>query len=314
MMRFELMGRAWIVVFAVGCSTSLPSTPLEQGPAPDPGDAVETADTPPATDDSPALPDLSRPDLFEALSDAPPDPGPPDAHDPGPAPDAIPDPGPEADACVPACGLRVCGDNGCGGSCGTCEPGKTCVDGLCACIPQDHKACCEKAVCWFDGCGVQGEKVADCPNGCKDGVCEGCKPDCIGKVCGDDGCGKDCGTCAAGMCEGLDWTPPAACEAGVCKPVPVVDCDDEDGCTVDSCDPAAGCGHAAVKDGTACVAGSCAGTMWTKPKTCLAGKCAAGGGMQKCDDADVCTEDTCDAVTGCGAKKGADGVACAPGS
>jgi hypothetical protein len=34
-------------------------------------------------------------------------------------------------ACTPKCGGKQCGDDGCGGSCGTCPAGKTCADGQC---------------------------------------------------------------------------------------------------------------------------------------------------------------------------------------
>jgi formylglycine-generating enzyme required for sulfatase activity len=36
-------------------------------------------------------------------------------------------------ACVPACGAKVCGDDGCGGVCGVCQAGTTCFNG--ACVP-----------------------------------------------------------------------------------------------------------------------------------------------------------------------------------
>ncbi|MBX3187359.1 MAG: hypothetical protein KF819_10110 [Labilithrix sp.] len=36
-----------------------------------------------------------------------------------------------ASACVPSCRARACGGDGCGGSCGTCAAGQTCVDGAC---------------------------------------------------------------------------------------------------------------------------------------------------------------------------------------
>jgi hypothetical protein len=61
-------------------------------------------------------------------------------------------------ACVPACGGRECGDDGCGGSCGDCPAGSSCgADGRCACVPA-----------------------------------------CGGRECGDDGCGGSCGGCDAG--------------------------------------------------------------------------------------------------------------------
>lgn len=42
------------------------------------------------------------------------------------APDATVDAG-----CQPACGRLVCGDDGCGGSCGDCEAGERCSAGIC---------------------------------------------------------------------------------------------------------------------------------------------------------------------------------------
>jgi hypothetical protein len=35
---------------------------------------------------------------------------------------------PSFDGCVPTCSLRTCGDDGCGGVCGTCADGQVCVD------------------------------------------------------------------------------------------------------------------------------------------------------------------------------------------
>jgi hypothetical protein len=42
--------------------------------------------------------------------------------------------------------------------------------------------------------------VPPCPPGfnCSNDICIACLPDCLGKVCGDDGCGGSCGTCAFG--------------------------------------------------------------------------------------------------------------------
>jgi hypothetical protein len=67
-------------------------------------------------------------------------------------------------ACVPFCIGRVCGSDGCGGTCGTCtDPAKpSCNDTL--------------------------------------GQCQAvCVPQCTGKACGPDGCGGTCGTCASGV-------------------------------------------------------------------------------------------------------------------
>lgn len=62
-----------------------------------------------------------------------------------------------AAACVPYCGSKKCGDNGCGGSCGTCSTGYQCNGSQC--VYQ-------------------------------------CQPNCAGRKCGSDGCGGSCGTCA----------------------------------------------------------------------------------------------------------------------
>jgi hypothetical protein len=99
---------------------------------------------------------------------------------------------PDCASCTPDCGGRQCGDNGCGGSCGTCSPGSTCNDeGTCEsiCVPQ-----CDGRECGDDGCGgTCGTCDGDCT---ADGQCEGtCVPTCTGRECGGDGCGGSCGSC-----------------------------------------------------------------------------------------------------------------------
>jgi len=64
---------------------------------------------------------------------------------------------PSPGACFTGCTGKQCGDDGCGGSCGTCSGTDVCID-----------------------------------NVCQTGQCQ---PDCAGKTCGDDGCGGSCGTC-----------------------------------------------------------------------------------------------------------------------
>jgi hypothetical protein len=58
--------------------------------------------------------------------------------------------------CTPACAGKSCGDNGCGGSCGSCDADQVCQNGACV---------------------------------------DDCSRDCTGKECGDDGCGGSCGGC-----------------------------------------------------------------------------------------------------------------------
>jgi hypothetical protein len=91
--------------------------------------------------------------------------------------------------CAPQCTSRVCGADGCGGSCGTCDAGTICSGGACACAPQ-----CSGKACGPDACGGS---CGTCASGmCGDGgVCLGCTPVCTGKQCGPNGCGQACGQC-----------------------------------------------------------------------------------------------------------------------
>ena len=108
--------------------------------------------------------------------------------------------------CTPDCAGKVCGSDGCGGSCGQCGADEQCIAGECkpgGCVPK-----CEGKDCGDDACGGScGTCAAN--EACVQGKCEGgaCVPKCEGKECGDDGCGGVCGTCAAGK----------TCEAGACK-------------------------------------------------------------------------------------------------
>lgn len=108
-----------------------------------------------------------------------------------------------AGTCVPTCLGKECGPDGCGGSCGTCPPGKHCEYGVC--VPDCVPVCVGKE-CGPDGCGGS---CGTCPAGkhCDHGACvPDCVPVCVGKECGPDGCGGSCGTCDEGE----------VCAAGIC--------------------------------------------------------------------------------------------------
>ncbi|MFH1529378.1 MAG: hypothetical protein ABIK09_01445 [Pseudomonadota bacterium] len=128
----------------------------------------------------------------------------------------------DCQSCTPECEGLQCGPDGCGGSCGSCPGGYACDQhGYCLCAPQ-----CVGKVCGPDGCGGQ---CGFCPGGdvCNYlGACV-CMPDCLGKECGSDGCGGSCGSCPpGGFC-----TPSGFCDAQMCPPGEIPDCDD-------SCAPA----------------------------------------------------------------------------
>jgi hypothetical protein len=92
--------------------------------------------------------------------------------------------------CLPSCGGKSCGPDGCGGECGTCSSNQVCQTGQCVCVPS-----CSGKQCGSDGCGGV---CGTCQTGtsCSNGQCV-CAKQCSGKTCGPDGCGGTCGTCSA---------------------------------------------------------------------------------------------------------------------
>jgi hypothetical protein len=113
-----------------------------------------------------------------------------------------PDPGCTSDtdctSCTPSCGGRACGDNGCGGSCGTCPIGQTCSSSG-ACVSSCTPSCAGRE-CGSDGCsGTCGSCSGSAMCNAVTGRCEmECVPSCEGRVCGGNGCGGSCGSCPAG--------------------------------------------------------------------------------------------------------------------
>lgn len=114
--------------------------------------------------------------------------------------------------CLPNCDGKECGDDGCGGSCGTCPmDSPICDEGFCTdeCIPDcvqgdqkcigatGYKTCVQQSGCWkwsllTFGCNANEVCAPSADNECV------CIPNCTGKDCGADGCGGSCGTCPVG--------------------------------------------------------------------------------------------------------------------
>jgi len=82
------------------------------------------------------------------------------------------------------------------------------------------------------------------------------------------------------------------CVGKTCVGGPPPNCDDANPCTDDTCNPESGCVHtdntAPCDDGNACTAGD----------QCAGGSCV-GGPPLNCDDANPCTDDTCNPESGC---------------
>lgn len=181
--------------------------------------------------------------------------------------------------CTPDCVGKQCGDDGCGGVCGTCADGDECSDGLCSCVPD-----CAGKTCGSDGCdgtcGTCGDNET-----CDDGACV-CVPDCNGKQCGDDGCGGSCGSCPSGVC-----SPSGQCN---CVPSCAGRVCGDDGC-------GGSCGTCTV--GVCGLDGQCDCTPSCSGKECgsdgCGGTCGACGPHQQCSAAGQClnTGVVCDVFT-----------------
>lgn len=215
-----------------------------------------------------------------------------------------------------------------------CEDGSKCTIGdQCknsACSPGAAKACDDQKECTVDSCdpvsgncGTFNAKDGNaCDDGdkcsekstCKTGQCVAadkvtCKDD--GNPCTNDDCDKASG-CAypaqPGSCNADDnvCTDKDSCAAGKCVPGNVLICDDKNACTDDSCDPLKGCLNlTATADGKPCDDG----LMCTEGDKCKDGKCAVNT-PKNCSDGNDCTEDSCDAKTGCGSVNSLLGSSC----
>ncbi len=188
------------------------------------GDAGEDAETPDAVAD--VGEDAHLDVAVDAVADVPGDEG----GDPDGAADVPGDVGPgdvgPDTVCLPQCGGKQCGSDGCGGSCGACGAGKSCdAAGKCVetptCAQVTKIGCCDGAVLWTCSGGQVASEDCGAAASCGWSADEGgyacgtdgqaspdglapldcpwkCEPQCDGRECGDDGCGGSCGTCGAG--------------------------------------------------------------------------------------------------------------------
>ncbi len=120
---------------------------------------------------------------------------------------------------VPCCGVgQECGLDPCmGTSCGSCTAPESCQPDLtCACLPD-----CTGRECGDDGCGGSCGTCTGAGEVCEEasGQCQVCVPNCAGRECGPDPtCGSSCGTCAipgescdaSGQCVAGDPCPNGA--------------------------------------------------------------------------------------------------------
>lgn len=182
-----------------------------------------------------------------------------------------------------------------------------CVNGVCthkaatgaASCPDDGNVCtqdiCRDGVCVHpqEAAGTSCDDGDLCTEGdtCVGGQCRAGEPlDCGGSdgQCRASTCDPDQGcvvTNISGSCEdGSACTVGDRCVDGRCRPGGLLDCDDNDECTTDTCSQDTGCIHTpiACNDGDLCTSDMCVpglGCVHTEPIDC--------------DDGDLCTIDAC---------------------
>jgi len=170
-----------------------------------------------------------------------------------------------------------------------CNDGNTCttdfcINGICFYTPNagscdDGNACTTNDTCSGGVC------IGGAALNCDDG-----------NICTDDSCNPFGGCVHVFNVHPCDSGNPCTtydrCINGVCQGGPPRDCDDDNVCTDDFCDPTNGCMH--VNNSDPCDDGC----ECTTNDTCSNGGCVGGPSID-CDDANPCTDDSCDVILGC---------------
>ena len=201
-------------------------------------------------------------------------------------------------------------DNDCNGLTDdkNCDDGNPCTDDQCVadgCVHSNNQNACD------DG------SVCTTVDKCQDGSCQGfatlnCDDN---KPCTDDNCDPVNGCSNPynnSECEdGSLCTTGDTCKNGWCNPGLVVQCNDNNPCTFDQCQPQAGCTHQ-TNDGAGCVSGS----SKCPQGQCVGGSCLPKSGLpcQTTVDVDLCNDvtvaGTCDAAGSCSVTSAPASLSC----
>ncbi len=201
----------------------------------------------------------------------------------------------------------------------SCEPLSACeVDGVCTggvCVGKARN-CEDGNLCTIDSC----DTITGCRHVPTSGACNDYNACTINENCSTGQClppagpsgvtnCNDLNDCTADNCDigiGCVHTPqPGECEdadpcsltgTGYCQAGECIsnlrDCDDNQPCTLDTCDGGGNCIHPPAT-------GACNdGNMCTSGETCTGGECT-NGSVVDCDDDNVCTLDDCNDEWGC---------------
>ena len=177
------------------------------------------------------------------------------------------------------------------GSIVTCTGSTPCIQvacdpGVAKCAPSnineggacnaDGSKCTPDDKCVAGACKAQGTLNCDDKNPCTTDSCSA-TAGCV-YTNNTNACDADGDACSAGD----------KCVNGACVPGTKKVCNDNNICTLDSCDPkTAACGVVALADGATCSDNSAC----TEADGCAKGVCT--GKAKNCDDGNVCTDDKC---------------------
>lgn len=208
---------------------------------------------------------------------------------------------------------------------GDCNDGNACTTDACdpdsggadvnGCVHVNNSNPCDDGLfcngsdtCGSGSCSVHtGDPCAggpECGNSCNE-VGDNCFV-AAATPCTDDGNGCTNDQCdGAGACihpnnnapcsDGNTCTTTDQCSGGSCVGTGALDCDDDNDCTADACNPGSGCTHDDVPlEGSTCDDGN----TCTESDTCTGGVCGGTPLPQNCDDDNPCTLDVCDTGSG----------------
>ena len=191
----------------------------------------------------------------------------------------------DGDACTTA---DACAQGACrGGPALSCDDGNVCTDDACdpasGCTHANNTRSCNDG----DACTTS--------DACSQGACRGgpalsCDD---GNVCTDDACDPASGCIHANNTRSCDdgdaCTTNDACSQGTCRGGPAPDCNDNNGCTADTCLPASGCRNTNACDPHAtCQGGTCIclpgfnGDGFSCVPDCGDGQCASDETLASC--------------------------------
>ena len=205
-----------------------------------------------------------------------------------------------------------------------CNDGNACTSDACngigVCI-YTPIVCNDNNVCTTDDCNPASgcftiPVICNDNNACTSDACNapsiGCQYTPIvcndNNPCTDDACDTGTGCFATNdntntCSDNSACTVGDACIDGACVPGIAPDCNDNNLCTDDSCNPLSGCVNAnntlSCDDNDAC----------TEPDICGGGSCQSGAAVN-CDDGNECTTEICDVVNGCIYTDLSNGTAC----